>query len=341
MEVALPAAGLVLAWLLLRVFVGACKQRLGIKRAAPNWIVFARLFPATFPRVVAFVWSCIGCIPCSVLIALHGYVTRWSRKAVWTFAHQPGSEGMVALTLDDAPARVGGMPMMREVLEVLAEFDATCSFFTVTTFCEGREEMMREAVRQGHEVCNHGGKDIAYHKHSKEDFRKVLLDCERTVNACLHAVNEESTPPIGAVNRRNNKWFRPPRGVMSPAMAEVLEVEGFRIAMSDCYGMDVMCRPPFIANYTARHARHGTPVDSAWRRVPLSAPFLTVAPPELDLVDNEQGRSCCCTCQRSGSESTTSRAFAIRWLGSKLAGYGVCLCRSWSNPARRHHPSAS
>ena len=28
--------------------------------------------------------------------------------------------------------------------------------------------------------------------------------------------------------------------------------------MSDCYGMDVMCRPPFIADYTARHAQAGS-----------------------------------------------------------------------------------
>lgn len=160
--------------------------------------------------------------------------------------------------------------MMCEVLEVLAEFDATCSFFVVTTFCEGREDMLHEAVRQGHELCNHGSKDIPYHQHSKEDFRKVLLDCERTVNATLHTVNTESPPAIGAVNRRNNKWFRPPHAKMSAEMEEVLEEEGFRFAMSDCYAMDVICRPPFIADFTASHARHGTR-DLPCTRVPSFA----------------------------------------------------------------------
>lgn len=257
-RVALAFAVLVFSWLLFSVVVRVCKQRLGIKRSAPGWQVLARLFPATFPSLVAFCWSCMGCIPCGVPIALHGYCTRWSRKAVWTFAQQPGSEGKVALTIDDAPAREDGTPMMYEVLEVLAEFDATCSFFVVTTFCQGREDMLHEAVRRGHELCNHGGQDIPYHRHSKEDFRKVLLDCERTVNATLHTVNNESPPANGAVNRRNNKWFRPPHAKMSAEMEEVLEGEGFRIAMSDCYAMDVMCRPPFIADFTASHARHGT-----------------------------------------------------------------------------------
>jgi hypothetical protein len=102
-RVALPFAVLVLSWLLFSVVVRVCKQRLGIKRSAPGWQVLARLFPATFPRLVALCWSCLGCIPCGVPIALHGYFTRWSRKAVWTFAQQPGSEGKVSSPLTTRP----------------------------------------------------------------------------------------------------------------------------------------------------------------------------------------------------------------------------------------------
>jgi len=237
------------------------KERTGMKRTAPNWFVYARLFPVFFPRVVGWIWGTIGAVvPCEIMIWLHGYFNgEWSRKAVWNFrAHaHAGALGKVAMTIDDAPARPGGTPMVKEVLEILDEYNATCSFFVVSTFMEGRGDMMRQIVERGHELCNHGGKDIAYHRHSKDDFREVFLECETNINTYLSAVNAATPPPKDAVNRRNNKWFRPPHAKVSDAMVEVLEQQGVRVAMSDCYGMDVMCRPPFIANYTASHARAG------------------------------------------------------------------------------------
>ena len=146
------------------------------------------------------------------------------------------------------------------MLEVLAEYNATCSFFVVTTYMEEREADVRQLLRSGHEICNHGGKDIPYHRHSKESFRDVLLTCEAKIDECLRDVNSSSSAspgPVG-INRRNNKWFRPPHAKMSDNMEKVLEEGGFRLAMSDCYGLDVMCRPPFIGEYTARHAQAGS-----------------------------------------------------------------------------------
>lgn len=247
-----------LTWWLWGRALQACKARLGLKPRAPNWQVYAVLFPSLFPQVVAFIWSCVGCLPCEVLIRLHGYGNPWSKKAVWNFRYQEGAQGKVALTIDDAPGRPNGIPLLKEVLEVLDEYNATASFFVVTTFSEQREEMLREMVERGHEICNHGGKDIKYHRHSKEAFTEVLMECEAKINTCLHQVNAASPAQADTINRRNNLWFRPPQAAMSEAMVEVLEEKGFRIAMSDCYGMDVMCRPPFIANYTASHARPGS-----------------------------------------------------------------------------------
>jgi len=257
------AACLLVLWLWSRLWQLAMnmgkRRMLGLKNNAPNWKVYAHVFPVFFPKVVGWIWGTIGAVvPCELMIWLHGYFNgAWSRKAVWTFRTHVGAQGMVALTIDDAPARPGGTPMTKEVLEVLDEYNATCSFFVVTTFMEGREEMMREMVARGHELCNHAGRDIAYHRHSKEAFHEVFLECEAKINTCLREVNEASPAPKD-VNRSNNKWFRPPWAKVSDAMVEVLEEQGVRVVMSDCYGMDVMCRPPFIGNYTASHARSGS-----------------------------------------------------------------------------------
>lgn len=255
-QAAVAALVLLLCYWAWRRFLVACKDRLGISERAPTWFIWAKLFPKTFPQVVGLIWSAIGLIPCENLIAAFGYFNEWGRRGVWTFRNQEGAQGLVALTIDDAPARPHGRSLMDVVLPLLAEYNATCSFFVVSTFMEGREAEMRQAVEAGHELCNHGGKDVPYHRHTKEAFQEVLLACEAKIDKCLDDVNAASPSP--SINRCNNKWFRPPHAKMSPAMEQVLAEEGFRIAMSDCYGMDVMCRPPFIANYTARHAQAGS-----------------------------------------------------------------------------------
>ena len=253
-------------WLWLLAMRG-CKSMLGLKPRAPDWMVYARLFPRGFPRAVGFLWEGIHLLPCETLIWLFQLANPWSRedarpRAVWHYRRLPGCAGKVALTIDDAPALPGKRPLMQEVLDLLDEFDASCTFFVVSSFIEGREDLLRSAVERGHELGNHGGRDVPYHTHSKEDFRKVYLDCETMINECLAHVNENAGPPAPrrAVNRRNNKWFRPPWARMSQQMSQVLEREGARLAMSDCHGLDVMCRPPFIANYTARHAMPGSMV---------------------------------------------------------------------------------
>jgi len=256
------AAGALWLWSRLwRLVLAACKAHIGISPRAPDWQVYAKLFPHSFPRVVGVIWGLVGrCIPCEILIALYGHFNPWSRKAAWNFRGHEGASGLVALTIDDAPARPQGRALTREVLDVLAEYNATCSFFVVTSYMEGREADVRQLLKAGHEICNHGGKDIPYHRHSKESFHDVLLACEAKINECLRDVNSTSPAPLGPVgiNRRNNKWFRPPHARMSDDMEQVLKDEGFRLAMSDCYGMDVMCRPPFIGEYTARHAQAGS-----------------------------------------------------------------------------------
>jgi peptidoglycan/xylan/chitin deacetylase (PgdA/CDA1 family) len=264
----------VFCWLW-RHAIRVCKRRMGMKPKAPNWMVYSRLFPVLFPRMVGWTWNLMHLLPCEFYIWLYGCSNKWSRQAVWNFRGLPGSEGKVALTIDDAPGLLGKDVMMDEVLELLNEYNFTCSFFIVATFTDGREDTLRKAVENGHELCNHGGKDIPYHKYSKEEFSEVFLDCEAKINSCLSSVNKTLPADCNPVNRQNNKWFRPPWGAMSDAMMQVLKEQDFRIAMSDCYGLDVICRPPYIADYTVKHARPGA--AAAHFSAPPSLPHSSLA----------------------------------------------------------------
>jgi len=180
--------------------------------------------------------------------------------------------GYVALTIDDAPGR--GEPLTEEIISLLEEFDAKCTFFVVSNYMDRHEDFLEECVGKGHELANHGGDDMfalfpcpcyvpgadlacgadsPYHRHSETEFREVLLDCQRKIDTVNGTIPGVAKRRVGAP-----KWFRPPQGKMSAAMDRVLQSFGYSIAMCDCWGMDVLCGADFVQKYTLRHVRDGS-----------------------------------------------------------------------------------
>jgi peptidoglycan/xylan/chitin deacetylase (PgdA/CDA1 family) len=56
----------------------------------------------------------------------------------------------IALTFDDGPSRWTG-----PILDLLGEHSARASFFVLGSAIDGREEELRRAIREGHELGNH------------------------------------------------------------------------------------------------------------------------------------------------------------------------------------------
>ncbi|KAL4887567.1 hypothetical protein BJY04DRAFT_4608 [Aspergillus karnatakaensis] len=70
---------------------------------------------------------------------------------LWHVPHlKPGTQPIVALTLDDAPSE-----WTPEILQILKENDAHATFFLIGDHIPGREGVLRDAVLQGHELANH------------------------------------------------------------------------------------------------------------------------------------------------------------------------------------------
>lgn len=105
--------------------------------------------------------------------------------------------------------------------------------------------------QRGHELANHCVEDIPYHTFSEENFEAALLDCQGRIDEFI--LTRSSRRHQQAV-----KWFRPPQGRCSGKMERVLERHGYRIAMCDVFGLDVMCGEPFVSSYVLRHAREGS-----------------------------------------------------------------------------------
>jgi len=103
-------------------------------------------------------------------------------------AAPPRIRGQVALAIDGAPcrSRFADDAMVREVLAVLKEFDAHATFFVSTDYVRGYEDLMREAIAQGHEVANRCPEDRSYAQDSEAEFEAELLRAE-TVCSTLRA----------------------------------------------------------------------------------------------------------------------------------------------------------
>jgi len=131
----------------------------------------------------------------------------------------------VVFTIDDGPCRGSRQnSMMKEVLDLLEKHNASCTFFLVSDFVLGKEDLVEDIVRKGHEIANHMPKDVRYHTLTEEEFEKELLQCDSVLKKFVPG-------PV--------RTFRPPGGRISKNMCNVLKKHGFCSVLGDAYGNDV------------------------------------------------------------------------------------------------------
>lgn len=162
----------------------------------------------------------------SALGALAGYLSfivagvmlpRWRMHAD-SVTRCPGSG--IALTFDDGP----NPTTTRRVLALLREHGMRATFFVIGRKVEQHPEVVREIVREGHEVALHS------FEHSRlyafKTPAEVVADIERTQLAVREACGE--TPVL----------FRPPVGMTSPRTAEGARRAGVRLVAWSVRGYD-------------------------------------------------------------------------------------------------------
>jgi peptidoglycan/xylan/chitin deacetylase (PgdA/CDA1 family) len=165
-------------------------------------------------------------------------------------ARSPDVFGHVALTFDDAPCRQGpGRSQMQMVLRLLREYGAKATFMTVGDFIQGHEEDLIEALRDGHELGNHGMADRCYHKDDPSAFSEAVELCSGRIRSLQRAAGVEE----------HVRWFRAPHGKYTRAMAGSLQAKGLTNVMCDTYAScPIIQDGKFIGNFLADQARHGS-----------------------------------------------------------------------------------
>ena len=99
----------------------------------------------------------------------------------------------VALTFDDGPSPT----ITPRILALLAENDAKATFFLIGVHLPGREEVVRQAVAQGHEIGNHTYEHKFLTQISKAERREQMDKCSKMLRE---------------ITGKSCRLFRPPDG---------------------------------------------------------------------------------------------------------------------------------
>lgn len=123
----------------------------------------------------------------------------------------PSKNKIVALTFDDGPDEI----QTPKILEVLKTFGAKATFFCIGKKIRGKEHILQNIIKEGHEIGNHSFEhSYWYDLKNKKEF---LLDLEMANNSIKEAIG---TFP---------NYFRPPYGVTTPALGKACREKNFKV----------------------------------------------------------------------------------------------------------------
>jgi len=142
---------------------------------------------------------------------------------------------IVALTIDDAPSQ-----HTRDILEVLEAHNAHATFFVIGNQVPGREDIMDEILRQGHELGNHATHDEPSISLPSAELYEQINEVDGLIKQAYSITGKQ----------RTEHYFRPGSGVFSQRVLDVAAKLGYKTVLGSVYPHD-----PFI-KYWWINARH-------------------------------------------------------------------------------------
>ncbi|HWM26091.1 MAG TPA: polysaccharide deacetylase family protein [Chthoniobacterales bacterium] len=109
----------------------------------------------------------------------------------------------IALTFDDGPHGT----LTPQLLDLLAAHRMKATFFVVGQCVVDHPEILRRAVREGHEIASHSWSHPNLGKMSDEAVRREL---QKTDDAIVAAIGKRPTlmrPPYGSITARQKRWI--------------------------------------------------------------------------------------------------------------------------------------
>lgn len=144
--------------------------------------------------------------------------------AVPISAKESGKTKRIALTFDDGPSD----RYTAEILDILREYDVKATFFVIGKNVEAHPDLLRRTAYEGHEIGNH----TYSHPHLKA-IDEAKLSEEVTRAAAL----------LQEVAGIRTSLFRPPEGIITPAVTAAAEKGGYRTVLWSIDTMDWALNP--------------------------------------------------------------------------------------------------
>lgn len=129
------------------------------------------------------------------------------------------AEKKIALTFDDGPHPIH----TPRLLDILEKHNVPATFFLIGRNIESNFELAQRIVQSGHEIANHTFTHLLMFKLSDDEMREEV---SRT-DALLR----------GLVNHAP-KFLRPPMGLFSKRVLDIVEQCGYRTVVGDVYPRD-------------------------------------------------------------------------------------------------------
>ncbi|KAK0717034.1 carbohydrate esterase family 4 protein [Lasiosphaeria miniovina] len=164
------------------------------------------------------------------------FAHRWGDDVLWRL-WLPSSHRVVALTIDDAPSDYSP-----DILRALAASGARATFFVVGSQVPGREAVLRDIVRAGHELANHGMHDEPARTLSDAELERQIRDTQRYIDDAYwyayHSPDDGPPPDDVYAPPRLNNYYRPGSGFFSARMRALMRKLGRRIVLGSIYPHD-------------------------------------------------------------------------------------------------------
>lgn len=154
---------------------------------------------------------------CSYLT--HGIVARAAATFPGCYYFANTDEKLIALTIDDGPDSI----TTPEILSVLDQYDAKATFFLISNYISGNEDLVYQIVEQGHELGHHMTKGETTIRLSHDEFRKKFDQADSTLSQYTKI-----------------RWFRPGSGWYNKHMIAYLThgEYDYRCALGSVYPFD-------------------------------------------------------------------------------------------------------
>ncbi|NJL87096.1 MAG: polysaccharide deacetylase family protein [Leptolyngbyaceae cyanobacterium SM1_1_3] len=167
--------------------------------------------------------------------------------------YKPTATRAVALTIDDVPTpNEPGDASTQEILAAIAAYNrhlgslerpAQATFFIISSHLNDEGKILQQMLQQGHEIANHGAAD---------DLAASLAPS--LFHYHLHTAHQQ----IATFADTPLRWYRPGRGLYTPAMLQTLrQIEGYepRFALASMIPFDTFRfanDPQFTAWYVSQ-----------------------------------------------------------------------------------------